>query len=68
MKIKERYCTIGIKNKAPVELQLMMWELVETIPVARDYLQIFEIATNTSYTTILHKQEVLNMKLHRMLI
>lgn len=58
MKIKQKYCTRGIKNEVPMELRVVMWELVETIPVVRDYLQIFEVATNTTSTTILHKQEV----------
>lgn len=58
MKIKQKYCTRGINNEVPMELQLVMWELVEIMPVARDYLQIFEVATNTTFTTILHKQEV----------
>lgn len=36
----------------------MMWELVETIPVIRGYLQIFKVDTNTTSTTMLHKQGV----------
>ena len=58
MEIKQKYCTRGINNEVPMELQLVMWELVETIPVARDYLQIFEVITNTTSTTIFYKQEV----------
>ncbi|HIW33173.1 MAG TPA: DUF960 domain-containing protein [Candidatus Paenibacillus intestinavium] len=57
-----RYITAGITNQVPLDTQLMLWELYETMQVeSRDYLQIFELTTvigsHSCIHHILHKQE-----------
>lgn len=37
----QRYVTQGICEKIPPLLQILMWNLIQKMPVDRDYLQVF---------------------------
>ena len=46
---KERYLTRGISNEIPLEIQILLWSMIDKLNVKKDYLQVFEIE---------HRQEV----------
>ena len=55
----ERYITREVAEQVPIEMQLLMWELVERI-VEKDYLQIFELTLKENgIVKVVHKQEIL---------
>lgn len=55
----ERYITREVSDRVPVEIQILMWNLVEEIEGEKDYLQVFEVIPNGSeFVEITHKQEI----------
>ena len=55
----EKYLTREVADRVPIEMQMLMWNLVEKIEVEKDYLQIFELIPNSSeFVEIVHKQEI----------
>ena len=54
----KNYITRGISENIPLELQIILWDMVLSMPVKKDYLQIFELSTNENVLTIKHSQEV----------
>ena len=55
----ERYLTREVADRVPIEMQMLMWNLVEEIEVEKDYLKIFELIPNSSeFVEIVHKQEI----------
>ena len=55
----EKYLTREVADRVPIEIQILMWNLVEEIEVEKDYLQIFELIPNSSeFVEIVHKQEI----------
>lgn len=52
-----RYLTFGVDNRIPFELQLFMWECVDSMPVPRDYLQVFELSPSGPMQSIVHSSE-----------
>ena len=55
----EKYLTREVADRVPIEMQMLMWNLVEEIEVEKDYLQIFELIPNGSeFVEIVHKQEI----------
>lgn len=60
-----RYLTRGIANRLPLELQMVIWDLLDSqrcIGEPMDYLQVFELsvenAMGESVQKIVHSQEV----------
>lgn len=54
----ERYLTREVVERVPIDIQLLMWDLVEKLE-ERDYLQIFELTPKGSeIVEIVHKQEI----------
>ena len=60
-----RYMTKGIQNEIPLELQIILWFLIDDNlkkSLAMDYLQIFTLSPyhkdGTVYQKIIHSQEV----------
>lgn len=59
MFLNERYLTREVADRVPVEIQILMWNLVEEIEGEKDYLQVFEVIPNGSeFVEITHKQEI----------
>ena len=54
----KKYITRGISENIPLEIQIILWNMVLSMPVKKDYLQIFELSTNENNLTIKHSQEV----------
>ena len=44
-------------KKIPVTLQLLMWELIQALPVDKDYLQVFSLSEKDGKQIIIHTQE-----------
>ncbi|MGL6106857.1 DUF960 family protein [Romboutsia sp.] len=55
----ERYLTREVADRVPIEIQILMWNLVEKIEGEKDYLQVFEVIPNgREFVEIIHKQEI----------
>lgn len=53
-----RYLTREVANQVPMDIQILMWDLVERLE-EKDYLQIFElIPTGSGIVELIHKQEI----------
>lgn len=54
----ERYLTREVADRVPIDIQLLMWDLVERLE-EKDYLQVFELIPNGGeFMEIIHKQEI----------
>ena len=54
----ERYLTREVADRVPIDIQLLMWDLVERLE-EKDYLQVFELTPKGSeIVEIVHKQEI----------
>lgn len=53
----DRYLTCGVDSTIPLELQLFLWECVESMPAPKDYLQVFELSPAGSMQSIVHSSE-----------
>jgi Staphylococcal protein of unknown function (DUF960) len=58
---KPRYATRAINEELNIEIQVLLWELLNTITVKRkeemDYLQVFEIVNEGNNIKIINRQE-----------
>lgn len=56
---KQRYLTREVAEKVPVEIQLLMWNMIEELKVKKDYLQVFQLKEQgQQMLEITHKQEI----------
>ena len=53
----EKYLTRGVRNIIPLPTQLIMWDMIFSLPVSKDYLQIFELRAIDGMQIITHIQE-----------
>ena len=53
----KRYLTSGVDSTIPPELQLFLWECVDSMPEPRDYLQVFELSASGPMQSIVHSSE-----------
>ena len=58
-KENQRYLTPGIKEGVSMEVQLLLWHLIDESGWEKDYLQIFELykENHTNKLIIIHRQE-----------
>lgn len=52
-----RYITSNAENRIPVESQLLMWYLFDTMNEEKDYLQIFDLKVSNGKQLVCHHQE-----------
>jgi len=52
------YVTRGVSDKIPLPLQIIMWELIEDLPVDKDSLQVFSLSEENGRQVLKHSQEV----------
>lgn len=58
-KKENRYMTKEIAKNLPIEISILLWDLIDNLTIAKDYLQIFEInPIGLGLVEIVHKQEV----------
>ena len=53
----KRYLTCSVDSAIPIELQLFLWECVDSMPEPRDYLQVFELSASGPMQSIVHSSE-----------
>ena len=53
----KRYATANIVREVPIELQIFLWQCVDSIPIGADYLQIFQLSKADGMQKIVHEQE-----------
>ena len=53
----KRYITCGVQSKISMPMQLYLWNLIDTMPEPKDYLQIFRLSVSNGKQTIVHEQE-----------
>lgn len=44
-------------EKIPIPLQLLMWEMIRSLPADKDYLQVFSLSEKDGKQIIVHTQE-----------
>jgi len=54
----QHYATKGVSENIPPLLQILMWELIQKMPVDKDYLQVFSLSESGGKQRIVHSQEV----------
>ena len=53
-----RYKTSGVEEEIPEEIQHLLWGLIDSLEIPKDYLQIFQFITiDTTTTLLVHMQE-----------
>ena len=53
-----RYATQGVTTTVPLVLQIILWDLIDSMEVAeKDYLQVFRLTTDGTTQNITHSQE-----------
>ena len=54
-----RYATRGVTTTVPLMLQIILWDLIDSMEVAeKDYLQVFKIECRKGCTVVTHSQEI----------
>jgi hypothetical protein len=54
----QHFISRGIQEKIPPILQIIMWELINQMPVdTKDYLQVFNLSCDNGRQKIKHSQE-----------
>jgi hypothetical protein len=54
----QRYLTKGVNATIPLEVQIFMWQCIDTLEVEKDYLQVFDLSVEDGIQKVVHKQEV----------
>lgn len=60
-----RYLTKGINEEVPLNLQILLWSMIDTLLIEKDYLQVFKIKIinkNANLIEIEHTTEQPNYK------
>lgn len=52
-----RYATSGVMADIPTELQFILWAMVDTLEIDKDYLQVFRLSNEGGKQKIVHSQE-----------
>lgn len=52
-----RYVTRGVTSDIPVELQFVLWMMVDSLKIEKDYLQVFKLTNEEGKQKIVHSQE-----------
>lgn len=64
---KPKYLTRGVNAEIPIELQLFMWNCIDSIPKKKDYLQVFKLSNENGMQRIEHSHEQPNFKMNYVL-
>lgn len=58
-KKENRYMTRELAEEIPLEINILIWNLIDSLTIEKDYLQIFELnPIGNGIVEIIHKQEV----------
>ena len=53
----QRYLTRGVETGIPLELQLFMWQCIDSLPENPDYFQVFKLEPMGNMQRISHTSE-----------
>lgn len=53
----KKFITRGVNATIPLTLQLLLWQMIDTAPVPKDYLQVFKLSVKDQKLHIEHSQE-----------
>ncbi|MDD4689409.1 MAG: DUF960 domain-containing protein [Eubacteriales bacterium] len=53
----QHYATKGVCERIHPLLQVLLWDMIQELPVDRDYLQVFSLSENNGMQRIVHSQE-----------
>ena len=53
----QKFITRGVAENIPIPLQLLMWEMINSLPADKDYLQVFSLSEKDGKQVITHTQE-----------
>ena len=53
----KRYITSGVAEKIPLSTQILLWKLIDDLPVDKDHLQIFKLYIENGMQKVIHIQE-----------
>lgn len=54
---ERRYISEEVSMKLPIDLIIILWNLIDDMTLELDYLQTFEITTTKKHIKILHMQD-----------
>ena len=54
---ERRFITQQIDNKLPIELILLLWNMIDEMNIKKDYLQVFRITKEDNHIHVIHSQE-----------
>lgn len=57
---ENRYITRGIDERLDLQLQLLLWSLVDDLKIEKDYLQVLNFRRYGKFMNIEHLQEIQN--------
>ena len=58
-KTENRYMTRKVEEEIPLEINILLWNLIDELNVEKDYLQVFELnSIGEGIVEVIHKQEV----------
>lgn len=58
-----RYISRGINENIDLQLQVLLWSLIDELQIEKDYLQIFNLSREGDVIIIEHSQEIPEYKL-----
>ena len=50
----KRFVTSGIAEKVPLLLQVIMWDMIDTMDEPKDHLQVFDLSEENGKQKIVH--------------
>lgn len=53
----KKFVTRGVNTTIPLALQLLLWQMIDIVPVPKDYLQVFKVSLKDQKLHIEHSQE-----------
>ena len=54
----KRFITRGVDKSIPPEIQILIWNSIDSMSIEKDYIQFFTIEVFSEFIAIEHKQEV----------
>lgn len=57
-----RYATRGITEEIPVLTQIILWNIIDTMPEPKDGFQVFKLSKRNNLQIIEHHQEILEYR------
>ena len=54
---RKKFITRGVNATIPLSLQLLLWQMVDSVPAPKDYLQVFKLSVKDQKLRIEHSQE-----------